>query len=136
MLHNFLSIYRSTLKWTARSFDRQNLSPLKLYILRSKEKMVHLVDLSYRFFCADVSHRVIKSSHSDSESIKTLVTAIDSDHGGSGIRLGNTSVSLKHNHLRPYLIIDTIPLVKNLLNVILKLEIFVKIHNYLIHYGS
>ena len=98
--------------------------------------MVHLVDLSYSFFCANVPHRVIKSSHSDPEAIKTLVTSIHSDDGGARIRLGNTSVSLENDHLRPYLIIDTIPLVKNLLNVILKLEIFVKIHNYLIHYGS
>ena len=79
----------------------------------------HLVDLPDSLLSADVSHGIVKAGDSNSEAVKSLISPIDGDHGSPGVGLGHSPVPLQDDNLGPDLVIDALPLVPNLLDVVL-----------------
>ena len=69
-----------------------------------------------------VPHRVLKPIDADPEPIKPVLRPTDRQDGGPGVGLGDPPVPLKDNHFGPNLVIDIVPLLKNLRDVILELE--------------
>ena len=80
----------------------------------------HLSDMSLDVLCLVVPHGVVKPCQPDPEPIKAVIWAVHREHRGPGVSLGHPPVPLEHDYLGPDLIIDTLPLVENLLDVILK----------------
>lgn len=66
------------------------------------------------------------------KSVETIVAAVDLDGNSAGVGLGYASVALHHDQLGPNLVINLVPFVQYLLNVILdfkKREINIKIRS-------
>ena len=63
---------------------------------------------------------LIKPGNTNSEAIETLLTPIDSHNRSSGVGFGNAPIPLQNYHLCPDLVINAVPLVENLLNMVLK----------------
>ena len=82
--------------------------------------MTHLADVPLDVLRLVVPHGVVKPGQPDPEPVKAVIRAVHSEDGGAGVGLGHPSVPLQHDDLGPDLIVDTLPLVENLLDVILK----------------
>ena len=80
----------------------------------------HLSDVSLDVLGLVVPHGVVKPGQPDPEPVKAVIRAVHREDGGAGVGLGHPPVPLEHNDLGPDLIVDTLPLVENLLDVILK----------------
>jgi hypothetical protein len=79
-----------------------------------------LSDSPDRVVRGGISHRIIESGHTDPESVKSVIGAVDGQDRGSGVGLGHSPVSLKDNDLGPDLVIDIVPFGQDLFDVILK----------------
>ena len=82
--------------------------------------MTHLSDVPLDVLRLVVPHGVVKPGQPDPEPVKAVIRAVHSEDGRAGICLGHPSVPLQHDNLGPDLIVDTLPFVENLLDVILK----------------
>ena len=69
-----------------------------------------------------VPHRVLKPIDANPEPIKPVLRPADRQDGGPGVGLGDPPVPLKDDHFCPNLVIDIVPLLENLRDVILELE--------------
>ena len=78
-----------------------------------------LADLFERLLSPDVPHRILEPRQSNPEPVEALVRPVDCEDGGAGVGLGHPSVPLEDHNLGPDLIINAVPLVENLLEVIL-----------------
>ena len=76
-------------------------------------------DLGFELLHLVISQRIVKPIHSDLESIKAILGAIDSEDGRPCVGFGHPSVPLENDHLCPDLILDVVPLLENLRDVIL-----------------
>lgn len=54
------------------------------------------------------------------EAIESVVWAVDGEDRGPGVGLRHPAISLQHNHLCPNFVVDLVPLVQDLLDVILQ----------------
>ena len=57
-------------------------------------RITHLTDVPFDFLRFRVPHRIVESGQSDAKSVESVIRAVDCDHGGSRVGLGNSSVSL------------------------------------------
>ena len=53
------------------------------------------------------------------KSVESVVGAVDREHRRAGVRLGDSSVPLEDDDLRPDLVVDLVPLVQHFLYVVL-----------------
>ena len=67
-----------------------------------------------------IPHWILKSVDTNPETIKPILRPTHSQHGSSGVGLGNPPVPLQHDHFGPNFIIDIVPFIQDLRNVILK----------------
>ena len=103
-----------------------SLKPWKIKLGIKTERNIitpDLIDLPDGLLSPDVSHGIVEARDSNSESIETFVSAVDSHNGGSGVGLGHPPIPLQHHDLRPDLVIDALPLVPDLLDVVLEREL-------------
>ena len=82
----------------------------------------HLADVSLDLLRLGVPHGVVEARQPDPEPVEAVVRAVDGEHGRPGVGLGHAAVALQHDDLGPNLIVDTLPFVENLLDVILKTD--------------
>lgn len=61
-----------------------------------------------------------KERKNSPESIETVITSVDLDGDGSSVRFGHATVPLHDNQFSPDLVVDLVPFVQHLLNVILR----------------
>ena len=92
------------------------IKSVRIYLKASTD----LIDLFERLLSPDVPHGVLEPRQSNPEPVEALVRPIDCEDGGAGVGLGHPPVPLEYDDLGPDLIVDTLPLVENLLDVILK----------------
>ena len=111
----------------------QNLIEYVMYI--AKQGWVIYVNWWMNDFgrCWDESRREkVKVTSELPKSVETIVAAVDLDGNSAGVGLGYASVALHHDQLGPNLVINLVPFVQYLLNVILDLkkrEINIKIRS-------
>jgi hypothetical protein len=67
-----------------------------------------------------VPHRVLKPRQPDPEPVEAVVGPVDCEDGSARVGLGHPTVPLQDDDLGPDLVVDRLPLVQNLLDVILK----------------
>ena len=67
-----------------------------------------------------IAHRILKSVDSNPETIKPVLRPTHGQHWRPGVGLGNPPVPLQHDHFGPNFIIDIVPFIQHLRNVILK----------------
>jgi len=79
-----------------------------------------LTDPPNRVIRGGISHRIIESGHSDPESIKSVIGAVDRQDGGSGVGLSHSPVPLEDDDLSPDLIVNVVPFGQDLFDMILK----------------
>ena len=66
-----------------------------------------------------VPKRVLEAVYTDPEPIESLLGPVDSEDGGPGVGLGYPPVPFEDDNLGPDLVVDAVPLVQNLLQVVL-----------------
>ena len=54
------------------------------------------------------------------ESVESVVGAVDGEDGGARVGLGHAPVALQHDDLGPDLVVDRLPFVQHLLDVVLQ----------------
>ena len=67
-----------------------------------------------------ISHWILESIDSNPESIKSILRPIDSEDRSSSISFGDPPIPLQHNDFGPDFIINVVPLLQDLGDVILK----------------
>jgi hypothetical protein len=55
------------------------------------------------------------------ESVETIVASVNLNGNGPGVRFGYTSIALHDDELGPDLVVDLMPFVQNLLDVVLQI---------------
>jgi hypothetical protein len=53
------------------------------------------------------------------ESVETIVASVNLNWDGPGVRLGHTAIAFHDDELGPDLVVDLMPFVQNLLDVVL-----------------
>ena len=76
--------------------------------------------LSFELLHLVISQGVVKTVDTDFETVKAVFGAVDREDGGPGVGLGNPPVPLEDDHLGPDLVLDVVPLLKDLGDVVLK----------------
>ena len=79
-------------------------------------------NLGFELLDLVISQRIVKAIHSDLEAIKAVFGAIDRKDGRPCVGFGHPSVPLENDHLCPDLVLDVVPLLKHLGNVVLQSE--------------
>ena len=64
----------------------------------------------------------IRVKQSVPKSVESVIAAVDLDGNGAGVGFGHASVSLHDDELGPDFVVDLVPFVQNLLDVILQRE--------------
>ena len=67
-----------------------------------------------------IPHRILESVDSNPETIKPILGSTHCQDGSSGVGLGDPPVPLQHDHFGPNFIIDIVPFIQDLRNVILE----------------
>jgi len=78
-----------------------------------------LTDVPLGFLRFVVPHRVVETVQPNSKSVEAVVTSVDLNGNGAGVSFGYAPVALHDDQLGPNLVVDLVPFVQHLLNVIL-----------------
>ena len=95
---------------------------LKLSNARSGDewnRLIYLSDVSDDLIRGRVPHGVVEPGHPDPEAVEAVVRAVDGQDGSARVGLGHATVPLQDHNLGPDLVVDRLPFVLNLLDVVL-----------------
>ena len=67
-----------------------------------------------------VAHGVLEAREADPKAVEAVVGAVDGEDGGARVGLGHAPVALQHDDLGPDLVVDRLPFVQHLLDVVLQ----------------
>ena len=90
-------------------------------LMDSAEKiLLYLSNKSLGFICLWVPHGVVEPGQTDPEPVEPVVRAVDGQDRRPGVRLGHPAVPFQDDDLGPYLVVDRLPFVQHLLDVVLQ----------------
>ena len=110
------------MKAVVAAFNQEKALVGAFSVITNLRTVPHLADVPLDLLRLGVPHGVVEARQPDPEPVEAVVRAVDGEHGRPGVGLGHAAVALQHDDLGPNLIVDTLPFVENLLDVILKTD--------------